>query len=124
MDVCPTGAIPQAYVVDGSRCISYLTIELKDQIPSTFKGKMDDWVFGCDLCQEVCPWNRFSRPHQEPLFAPQGWEAMDRTDWIEMTEEVFQKVFRKSAVKRTKYHGLKRSIAFTSGEKEEDSIYN
>lgn len=111
-DACPTDAIPEPYVVDGSRCISYLTIELKDEIPSEFKGKMEDWAFGCDICQDVCPWNRFSQPHNESAFVPQGWEGFSDKDWQEMTEEVFQKVFKKSAVKRTKFEGLKRNIKF------------
>ncbi len=111
-DACPTDAIAEPYVVDGSRCISYLTIELKDEIPAEFKGKMEDWAFGCDICQDVCPWNRFSKPHNEPNFAPQGWEDFSKKDWEEMTEEIFQKVFKKSAVKRTKFEGLKRNIQF------------
>lgn len=112
MDACPTDAIPEAYVVDGSRCISYLTIELRDEIPQEFKGKMENWAFGCDICQDVCPWNRFSKPHSEPAFQPQGWEEINKQDWQEMTKEVFQHVFKKSAVKRTKFEGLKRSIKF------------
>ena len=113
-DVCPTDAIPEPYVVDGSRCISYLTIELKDEIPSAFKDKMEGWAFGCDICQDVCPWNRFSTPHKESNFQPQGWEEFNHQDWQEMTKEVFQKVFKKSAVKRTKYKGLKRNLGFIS----------
>ncbi|WP_421893780.1 tRNA epoxyqueuosine(34) reductase QueG [Marinoscillum sp.] len=111
-DACPTDAISEAYVVDGSKCISYLTIELKDNIPAEFKGKMENWAFGCDICQDVCPWNRFSTPHHEPAFQPQGWEDFSLQDWEEMTQEVFSKVFKKSAVKRTKYEGLKRNISF------------
>lgn len=111
-DACPTDAISEAYVVDGSKCISYLTIELKESIPSEFKGKMENWAFGCDICQDVCPWNRFSTPHNEPAFQPQGWEDFSTQDWEEMTQEVFSKVFKKSAVKRTKYEGLKRNISF------------
>lgn len=111
-DACPTNAIPEPYVVDGSRCISYLTIELKEEIPSEFKGKMENWAFGCDICQDVCPWNRFSKPHSEPKFRPQGWENFSKQDWEEMTEEVFQKVFKKSAIKRTKFAGLKRNLKF------------
>ncbi|MEP4534043.1 MAG: tRNA epoxyqueuosine(34) reductase QueG [Cyclobacteriaceae bacterium] len=111
-DACPTDAIPQPYVVDGSRCISYLTIELKDEIPSEFKDKMEGWAFGCDICQDVCPWNRFSKPHNEPAFQPQGWEAFSKQDWQEMTREVFQKVFKKSAVKRTKFEGLQRNVKY------------
>jgi epoxyqueuosine reductase len=111
-DACPTDAIPAPYVVDGSKCISYLTIELKESIPDEFKGKMEGWVFGCDICQDVCPWNRFSKPHDEAAFAPQGWQNFSQTEWQEMTEETFQKVFKKSAVKRTRFAGLKRNIAF------------
>lgn len=111
-DACPTGAIPEPYVVDGSRCISYLTIELKDEIPAEFSGKMKNWVFGCDICQDVCPWNRFSKPHTESAFSPQGWEDLKKKDWEEMTEEVFRKVFKKSAVKRTKHAGLMRNVRY------------
>lgn len=114
MDACPTDAIPEPYVVDGSRCISYLTIELKDQLPAEFKENMEGWVFGCDICQDVCPWNRFSKPHKEPEFLPQGWEKFSENDWLEMTEEVFRKVFKKSAVKRTKFEGLIRNVKFIS----------
>ncbi len=112
MDACPTDAIPEPYEVDGSRCISYLTIELKDEIPDEFQGKMDNWIFGCDICQDVCPWNRFSKPHHEKEFEPGGWENLTKEDWTELTEEVFRKVFQKSAVKRTKFLGLKRNIDF------------
>jgi len=111
-DACPTDAIPEPYVVDGSRCISYLTIELKEEIPSEFKNKMEGWAFGCDICQDVCPWNRFSKAHSEPAFKPQGWEKFSKQEWEEMTKEVFQKVFKKSAVKRTKFEGLKRNLKF------------
>ena len=113
IDACPTEAIVQPGVVDGSKCISYLTIELKENIPAAFKGKMENWVFGCDICQDVCPWNRFSKPHQEPLFDPkQELEEMTNRDWEEITEETFSKVFSKSAVKRTKYNGFFRNIDF------------
>ena len=113
IDACPTEAIIQPYVVDGSKCISYLTIELKDNLPLEFKGKMDDWMFGCDVCQDVCPWNRFSKPHSEPLFSPNSeLLSMNKNDWEELTEETFKKVFQKSAVKRTKYSGLTRNIRF------------
>lgn len=111
-DACPTDAIPEPFVVDGSRCISYLTIELKDAIPEEFKGKTENWIFGCDICQEVCPWNRFSKPHQEPAFQPQGWEDFSKKEWEEMTVEVFQKVFKKSPIKRTGFEGMKRNIKF------------
>ena len=113
IDACPTQAIVQPYVVDGSRCISYLTIELKKEIPSSFQGKMDDWIFGCDVCQDVCPWNRFSKAHQEPLFNPEPQLlSMTKKEWEEITEDVFKKVFKGSAVKRTKFSGLKRNIKF------------
>lgn len=113
IDACPTEAITEPYVVDGSKCISYLTIELKENLPTSFKGKMDDWMFGCDVCQDVCPWNRFSKPHNEPLFNPHPeLLAMTKKDWEEITEDTFKKVFQKSAVKRTKYAGLTRNIEF------------
>lgn len=113
IDACPTQAIVEPYKVDGSKCISYFTIELKEELPNDVKGKFEDWMFGCDICQDVCPWNRFSEPHNEPLFNPHP-ELLDfsRKDWDEITEEVFQKVFRKSAVKRTKYSGLTRNLKF------------
>ncbi|WP_109832986.1 tRNA epoxyqueuosine(34) reductase QueG [Reichenbachiella versicolor] len=118
MDSCPTDAIPKPYVVDGSKCISYLTIELKDQIPNEFSEKMENWMFGCDICQDVCPWNRFSKPHQEPLFEPNSkFAEMDKKDWNEMTEELFREIFKGSAIKRTKYSGLKRNIDFLSKAK-------
>lgn len=113
IDACPTQAITEPYVVDGSKCISYFTIELKDNIPSEFKGKFDDWMFGCDVCQDVCPWNRFSKAHNEPLFNPHPeLLSMSKKDWQEITEETFRKVFKKSAVKRTKFSGLTRNINF------------
>jgi len=113
IDACPTQAIVQPYVVDGSKCISYLTIELKNEIPTSFQGQMDDWIFGCDVCQDVCPWNRFSKSHQTPLFDPNTeMLSMSKKEWEEITEDVFKKVFKGSAVKRTKYSGLKRNIKF------------
>ncbi len=113
IDACPTNAIVEPYVVDGSKCISYFTIELKNEIPNEVKGQFDDWMFGCDICQDVCPWNRFSKPHNEPLFNPKPeLLSMTKKDWEEITREVFQKVFQKSAVKRTKYEGLQRNIEF------------
>jgi len=113
IDACPTEAITEPYVVDGSKCISYFTIELKENIPSEFKGQFDDWMFGCDICQDVCPWNRFSKAHSEPLFNPHP-ELLDMTkkDWEEITQDTFSKVFKKSAVKRTKFQGLERNIKF------------
>tara|TARA_R110000868_G_scaffold399053_1_gene672596 strand:+ start:21150 stop:22118 length:969 start_codon:yes stop_codon:yes gene_type:complete len=113
IDACPTEAIVEPYVVDGSKCISYFTIELKENIPSQFKGKFDDWIFGCDVCQDVCPWNRFSKPHREPLFNPHPeLLSMTKKDWEEITADVFNKTFKNSAVKRTKFSGLKRNIQF------------
>ncbi|WP_373072189.1 tRNA epoxyqueuosine(34) reductase QueG [Zeaxanthinibacter enoshimensis] len=113
IDACPTQAIVAPYVVDGSKCISYFTIELKNEIPPGVKGQFDDWAFGCDTCQDVCPWNRFSKPHREPAFDPHPeMLQMSKKDWEEITEDVFREVFRKSAVKRTKFSGLKRNIKF------------
>ncbi|MEQ9306469.1 MAG: tRNA epoxyqueuosine(34) reductase QueG, partial [Marinoscillum sp.] len=86
----------------------------REEVPSAFKNNMEGWAFGCDICQDVCPWNRFSRPHKEPAFQPQGWEAFSQQEWHEMTEEVFRKVFKKSAVKRTRFSGLKRNLDFLS----------
>lgn len=113
IDACPTEAIVAPYVVDGSKCISYFTIELKENIPSEMKGKFDDWAFGCDVCQDVCPWNRFSKSHKEPLFNPHPeLLSMTKKDWEEITEDTFRAVFKNSAVKRTKFDGLKRNIDF------------
>jgi epoxyqueuosine reductase len=110
---CPTEAIVAPYVVDGSKCISYFTIELKENIPTAMKGKFDDWAFGCDICQDVCPWNRFSKPHAEPLFNTNPEIlSYSKKDWEEITKETFDVVFRNSAVKRTKIDGLKRNISF------------
>ena len=116
LDACPTDALVSPYVIDGSKCISYLTIELKDEIiPSEFKGKMENWMFGCDICQDVCPWNRFSKPHNESAFNPQeNLLQMSKADWEDLTEEIFRELFKKSAVKRTKYAGLKRNISLHS----------
>ncbi|MFK5983012.1 MAG: tRNA epoxyqueuosine(34) reductase QueG [Flavobacteriaceae bacterium] len=113
IDACPTQAIVEPYVVNGSKCISYFTIELKNEIPSVMQGKFDDWMFGCDICQDVCPWNRFSKSHNEPLFNPHPeLLSMSKKDWEEITTEVFQEIFRKNPVKRTKYSGLIRNIEF------------
>jgi epoxyqueuosine reductase len=113
LDACPTQAIVAPYIVDGSKCISYFTIELKDNIPTEMKGKFNDWAFGCDVCQDVCPWNKFSKPHNEPLFnANAELLSYTKKDWEEITAETFQKVFKNSAVKRTKLEGLKRNIDF------------
>ena len=114
IDACPTNAILPDKVVDGSKCIYYFTIELKDEIlPNEVKGKFDDWVFGCDICQDVCPWNRFSLANNEPKFSPnEKLLNYSKKEWRELTEEIFQEIFKKSAVKRTKYRGLKRNIDF------------
>ncbi len=113
IDACPTQAIVAPYVVDGSKCISYFTIELKEQIPESVKGQFNDWMFGCDVCQDVCPWNRFSKSHNEPLFNPHPeLLSMTKKDWEEVTQDTFNKVFKKSAVKRTKFSGLTRNIRF------------
>lgn len=113
VDACPTDAIVEPYVVDGSKCISYFTIELKEAIPAEVKGKFENWIFGCDICQDVCPWTRFSRPHQTPEFDlhPELAEFTNQ-DWEEITQEVFQEIFRRSAVKRTKLEGLRRNVGF------------
>ncbi|HEY5918253.1 MAG TPA: tRNA epoxyqueuosine(34) reductase QueG, partial [Chryseolinea sp.] len=116
IDACPTDAIIKPYVVDGSKCISYFTIELKEAIPVNVAGKFDNWMFGCDICQDVCPWNRFSKPHAEPAFDPSDeLMKMSRKDWEEITEDVFKKIFSNSAVERTGFKGLKRNLKFLSG---------
>jgi len=115
IDACPTSAIIADRVVDANKCISYLTIELRDALPSYMDGQMQDWIFGCDICQDVCPWNRFSKAHQEPLFNPHpDLLSMNKEDWVSLDEDRFQELFRKSAVKRTKYSGLTRNIDFVS----------
>lgn len=113
IDACPTDAITEPMVVDGSKCISYFTIELKEEIPPEVKGKFENWIFGCDICQDVCPWNRFASPHREDRFTPSPeMQSFSEKDWLDITEEVFEKVFRNSAVKRAKLSGLKRNIGF------------
>ncbi len=113
IDACPTDAITEPYVVDGSKCISYFTIELKNEIPQEVKGKFENWAFGCDICQDVCPWNKFSTPHQTPEFSPhEEWLSYTKKDWEEITDEVFNRVFKHSAIKRTKLEGMKRNISF------------
>jgi epoxyqueuosine reductase len=115
IDACPTDAIVEPQVVDGSKCISYFTIELKDQIPNDVKGKFENWIFGCDICQDVCPWNSFSKRHSESKFDPNSdLKNITSQDWIELTEEVFNSIFKNSPVKRTKFEGLKRNIKFVS----------
>ena len=115
IDACPTDALLAPYQIDGSKCISYVTIELKNEIPTDFQGKMDNWAFGCDVCQTVCPWNRFATPHSEPAFNPPAeLLSLSKNEWDEMTQEVFSVIFKNSAIKRTKYEGLKRNIKFLS----------
>jgi epoxyqueuosine reductase len=112
IDACPTGALIP-YQMDAAKCISYLTIVLKDQIPSEFKGKMDDWIFGCDICQDVCPWNRFSKSHTNQALIPmEDLFRFRKEKWMELTEETFNKLFKISALKRTGFKGLKRNIHF------------
>lgn len=112
MKACPTQALTP-YQMDSTKCISYLTIELQDKIPADFKGKMNDWIFGCDICQDVCPWNRFSKPHGQPAFQPKNdLFDFDKKRWLELTEETFHSLFKKSALKRAGYKGLKRNISF------------
>lgn len=113
IDACPTQAIVAPYVVDGSKCISYYTIELQNQLPVEMKGTWNDWIFGCDICQDVCPWNRFSKPNTEPALQPHpDLLQFSKKDWEEITEDTFRKVFKNSAVKRTKFKGLQRNINF------------
>ncbi len=113
LDACPTEALTAPYQIDASKCISYFTIELKEELPQEYQLKMDNWMFGCDVCQTVCPWNRFAKPHQEPAFDPHSdLLGMKAQEWKELTEEVFDQLFERSAVKRTQYSGLKRNIKF------------
>lgn len=118
VEACPTEAILPNKVVDGSKCISYFTIELKNEIiPNEVKGKFDDWMFGCDICQNVCPWNRFSEPTQEKLFSPnQNLLNYSKKEWTELTADIFNEIFKKSPVKRTKFEGLKRNINFLTSD--------
>lgn len=117
IDNCPTEAIGENKVVDGSKCISYFTIELKDAlIPGEMKGKFDNWLFGCDVCQDVCPWNRFSKPNTEIQFKPIP-EVLNLStkEWDEMSEETFKTVFKDSPIKRTRYKGIRRNLSFLDG---------
>lgn len=121
IDACPTDAIIAPEVLDSTKCISYLTIELRDAIPTGFKGQLENWAFGCDICQDVCPWNRFSKPTDEERFQPhEDMLKMDQQEWHEITEEVFQKIFKKSAVKRTKYSGLQRNLEFLRSAEDQE----
>ena len=120
IDACPTQAIVEPYVVDGSKCISYLTIELKENISDSFKGKMDNWIFGCDVCQDVCPWNKFSKPTRIDDFSnTKQFVNWKNEEWEEITHEVFTMVFKESPIKRTKFSGLKRNIDFVKPKKED-----
>lgn len=113
IDACPTDAILSPFIIDAKKCISYLTIELREEIPQSFNDKMENWMFGCDICQDVCPWNRFSVPHSEPKFQPnENLLQMKKEDWLDITEDVFKAIFKNSAVKRTKFKGLTRNIDF------------
>jgi epoxyqueuosine reductase len=114
IDACPTDALIQPYQIDARKCISYLTIELKDEIlPSEFNGKMENWAFGCDICQDVCPWNRFSKPHSEKRFNPnQKLLSMSKNDWQDLSQELFTELFKHSAIQRTKFKGLQRNLDF------------
>ena len=113
MDACPTTAITDPRIVDAGKCISYLTIENKEDIPREFKGKYNNWIFGCDICQQVCPWNHYSTPHSEPAFLPgKEFATMQAADWENLQKEQFDIVFKKSPLKRAKFEGLKRNIRF------------
>ena len=117
IDACPTDAIISDKLIDGSKCISYATIELKGDIPNYFEDKMDNWMFGCDVCQDVCPWNRFSMPHYQVKFKPNEFlQKFSKNEWKDITQELFSEIFRKSPVKRTKFSGLKRNIDFLTKE--------
>ena len=119
IDACPTHAIISDKLIDGSKCISYATIELKGELPQYFEGKMDDWMFGCDVCQDVCPWNRFSVPHQQSKFKPNQYlQTLSKNEWKDITQELFSEIFRKSPVKRTKFAGLQRNINFLLDNKD------
>ena len=110
IDACPTGAIVQPEVIDSNRCISHMTIELHGSLPSDYKDSISPWVFGCDICQDVCPWNRHSKPHQEERFTPGPWKDWNIDDWKEITEETFGRIFKRSAIKRAGFAGLKRNL--------------
>lgn len=117
IDACPTTAIQENKVVDGKKCISYFTIELREEIPADAKGKFEGWMFGCDICQDVCPWNRFAVPHRENQLLPtDALLSMKQNDWLELTEEIFRKLFSDSPVSRTKFEGLRRNIRFLKDE--------
>ena len=113
IDACPTDAIVNDKIIDSNKCISYLTIELKEEIPQQYKSQMEGWVFGCDICQDVCPWNRFAKPHNEQKFMPkEALKQLHKNEWVELTEEVFKPLFKKSAIKRAGYLKLKKTIDY------------
>ena len=118
IDACPTQAILPDKVIDGSKCISYFTIELKEMIiPSEMKGKFDNWLFGCDTCQDVCPWNRFSKPTRETAFAPMHEMLnLSSKNWEELTEESFKEIFKDSPIRRSKFAGIQRNLKFLSAD--------
>jgi len=117
LDACPTGALVAPFLLDANKCISYLTIEFKNDLTPDLKDKFQGWIFGCDICQDVCPWNRFKKPHNEPAFSsPDQMVKMRKKDWINLDEENFRKIFKNSAVKRTKYKGLRRNIDYLADE--------
>ena len=118
IDACPTNAILDNKVINGSSCISYFTIELKDMlIPDEMKGKFQNWMFGCDICQDVCPWNRFSKPAAEAAFTPVP-EILNLStkEWENITEETFKNIFKESPLKRAKFKGIQRNLKFISRE--------
>ena len=115
VEACPTGAL-EPYRLDASRCLSYLTIELKNQIPASFEGQSEGWAFGCDICQEVCPWNRFSVPHQEPRFDPMNPHQPTAGEWLSMTEEEFRNKYKNSPLARTGLQNMQRNIRFVLGK--------
>ena len=118
IDSCPTNALATPYQIDATKCISYATIELKDNIPDSFKDNMRGWIFGCDICQDVCPWNRFSKNHNEPSFEDKkNISNMSKKEWKDLTKEVFDKVFKESPIKRTGYSGIKRNLNFAFSDK-------
>ena len=115
IDACPTNAITQAQVIDANKCISYLTIENKNEIPPELSKSFNNYIFGCDICQDVCPWNKFSKPHDEKEFLPNDEVSnFSNKDWEELTHDTFNRIFKNSAIKRTRFVGLKRNIKAVS----------
>ena len=115
LDACPTDALYEPYKIDASKCISYFTIEIKDQFPNDLKKDFNDWIFGCDICQDVCPWNKFSIPNKEPLLNPKNEiNQYSKKDWLELTDEVFKVVFKETSLERTRFKGLKRNIQYAN----------